>query len=63
MHQRNCRVILGLNSELLEDTFAEAECSNVDSDGVEHAEIQKSDEHDKYPVLRKGINLPKTNSE
>ena len=60
MHQRSCRVILELNSELLKDMFTETE---VDNDSVEHVEIQESDEHDEYFVLRKGINLPKTNSE
>ena len=63
MHQRSCRVILGLNSELLEDMFNVAECNNVHNDSVEHTETPNSDEHDEYPVLRKGINLPKTNSE
>jgi hypothetical protein len=66
MHQRSCRVILGLNSELLEDLFEQAESNNVDSedvDDVRHAENLNSNEHDEYPKLRRGINLPKTNSE
>ena len=66
MHQRSCRVILGLNSELLEDLFEQAESNNVDSedvDDVRHAENLNSNEHDEYPKLRRGINIPKTNSE
>ena len=60
MHQRSCRLILELNIELLEDMFVEAERSNIDSDSVEHAEFQNSDEHEEYHVLRKSINLTST---
>ena len=63
MHQRSCQVIFGLNSELLESVFHEAECNNVDSENIEHTETENCNEHDEYPELRKGINLPKSNSE
>ena len=63
MHQRSCQVIFGLNSELLENVFNEVECNNVDSGDIEHTETQNCNEHDKYPELRKSINLPKSNSE
>ena len=63
MHQRSCQVIFGLNSELLENVFDEAECNNVDSEDIEHTETPNYNEHDEYPELRKGINLPKSNSE
>ena len=63
MHQRSCQVIFGLNSELLENVFDETECNNVDSEDIEHTETQNCSEHNEYPELRKGINLPKSNSE
>ena len=63
MHQRSCQVIFGLNNELLESVFHEAECNNVDSEDIEHTETENCNEHDEYPELRKGINLTKSNSE
>ena len=45
------------------DAFDEAECNNFDSEDIEHTETQNCNERDEYPELRKGINLPKSNSE
>ena len=65
MHQRSCRVIHGLNDELYNDI---EEQINIDSENV--PELNQSTSHEESPVndndvpdLRKGIKLPKSNSE
>ena len=68
MHQRSCQVILGLNNELLRDMFDQEErCSDIytdNQDDISNSPVQSDDnENAQYPQLKKGINLPKTNSE
>ena len=65
MHQRSCRVIHGLNDELYNDI---EEQINIDSENA--PELNQSTSHEESPVndndipnLRKGIKLPKSNSE
>ena len=65
MHQRSCRVIHGLNDELYNDI---EEQINIDSENV--PELNQSTSHEEsrvndndVPNLRKGIKLPKSNSE
>ena len=65
MHQRSCRVIHGLNDELYNEI---EEQINIDSENV--PELNQSTSHEESPVndndvpnLRKGIKLPKSNSE
>ena len=63
MHQRSCRVILGLNEELLEDVFEQEQCNN-DCKGylnnICNDTTHNDDQDDEHPELKKGINLPKT---
>ena len=67
MHQRSCRVIHGLNDELLADL---EELSTKDSgDGSVHSTAEDIDnmanntENQSFPALKKGINLPKSDAE
>ena len=65
MHQRSCRVIHGLNNELcadLEEQTADNNTEGVLSDD-EVATNLSTTENDTIPVLKKGINLPKRDSE
>ena len=64
MHQRSCHVIHGLNNELCADLE-----ENIEDN---HTEILTDDnantslnivENETFPVLKKGINLPKKDSE
>ncbi len=66
MHQRSCRVILGLNEELLEHVIEQEQSSNdcrgdLNEIGNDTTFIDNQD--DEYPELKKGINLSKTDSE
>jgi hypothetical protein len=64
MHQRSCRVIHGLNSELCSDI--EEQAADNSTDGVltvGEANNTNLAENDTSPVLKKGINLPKRDSE
>ena len=66
MHQRSCMVILGLNNELLKDVLEQEESNNdcmEDLDDITNIEANDTNQDDEYPELKKGINLPKTNSE
>ena len=67
MHQRSCRVIHGLNDELLADL---EELSTEDSgNGSFHSTAEDIDnmanntENQSFPALKKGINLPKSDAE
>ncbi len=65
-HQRSCRVILRLNEELLEHVIEQEQSSNdcrsdLNEIGNDTTFIDNQD--DEYPELKKGINLPKTDSE
>ena len=60
MHQRSCRVILGLNNEFLKDIFEE-ECNNECQKVINESDTMSAncpDQEEEYPELRKGINLP-----
>ena len=64
MHQRSCRVIHGLNNELC----ADLEEQNVDdnTEGVladDEVTNLTTTENETSPILKKGIKLPKTDSE
>ena len=66
MHQRSCRVIMGLNKELLENVFEQEESNNNcagDLDDIDTTSVYNTNQEAEYPELKKGINLPKTNSE
>ena len=66
MHQRSCRVIMGLNKELLENVFEQEESNNNcagDLDDIDTTSVYNTNQEEEYPELKKGINLPKTNSE
>ena len=58
MHQRSCRVIHGLNSELRSDLDENNEDTNLDV----HCNTSEN-EIDEFPSLKKGINLPKSEGE
>ena len=67
MHQRSCRVIHGLNDELLANL---EELSTKDSgNGSVHSTAEDIDnmannaENQSFPALKKGINLPKSDAE
>ena len=66
MHQRSCRVIMGLNKELLENVLEQEESDNNcagDLDDIDTTSVYNTTQEEEYPELKKGINLPKTNSE
>ena len=65
MHQRSCRVLHGLNDELLTD-LEQQSIENTDS--ATHATHSTVEEihignDQSFPVLKKGINLPKSDAE
>ena len=66
MHRRSCRVIMGLNKELLENVFEQEESNNNcagDLDEIDATSVYNTNQEEEYPELKKGLNLPKTNSE
>ena len=66
MHQRSCKVISGLNEELLEDLKNQEESNNDDRVNLNNGFVDSNttNEHvEKYPQLKPGINLPKSDSE
>ena len=66
MHQRSCRVIHGLNNELCADleeqTTDNTEDVRMDNVATDNANLT-STENDETPMLKKGVNLPKQESE
>ncbi|XP_028412518.1 uncharacterized protein LOC114535400 [Dendronephthya gigantea] len=66
MHQRNCQVILGLNNELVDNIFEHEECNNICGENLNDLDSTSNPNTNygkEYPELKKGINLPKTDSE
>ena len=66
MHQRSCKIISGLNEELLEDLKNQDESNNDDTVNLNNGFVDSNttNEHvEKYPQLKPGINLPKSDSE
>ena len=57
---------MGLNKELLENVFEQEESNNNcagDLDDIDTTSVYNTNQEEEYPELKKGINLPKTNSE
>jgi hypothetical protein len=57
---------MGLNKELLENVFEHEESNNNcagDLDDIDTTSVYNSNQEEEYPLLKKGINVPKTNSE
>ena len=66
MHQCSCKVISGLNDELLEDLKNQEESNNDDTVNLNNGFVDSNttNEHvEKYPQLKPSINLPKSDSE
>ena len=64
MHQRSCRVIQGLNNELCADPEEQITDNNTDTAvDKELNTISNRVNIEEIPVLKKGINLPKRDSE
>ena len=64
MHQRSCRVIQGLNNELCADLEEQITDNNTDTAVDEELNtISNRVNIEEIPVLKKGINLPKRDSE
>ncbi|CAB4027255.1 Hypothetical predicted protein [Paramuricea clavata] len=65
MHQRSCQVIHGLNDELCADL--EEQITTDNSENISENEHNGNDintvNYDSFPELKKGINLPKNDSE
>ena len=65
MHQRSCRVIQGLNDELLTDLEQQSTENNTSTEGLleEVNAIENHPSEHSFPELKKGINLPKNDAE
>ena len=64
MHKRSCRVIQGLNNELCADLEEQITDNNTDTAVDEELNtISNRVNIEEIPVLKKGINLPKSDSE
>jgi hypothetical protein len=64
MHQRSCRVISGLNTELRADL--DEENNNICAEDISNnAQCNSNVEetHEEFPLLKKGINLPQNDKE
>ena len=64
MHQRSCRVILGLNNELRADL--DEENNNICPDDISNnvqCNSNAGETHEEFPFLKKGINLPQSDKE
>lgn len=64
MHQRSCRVILGLNNELCTDLEEQIDdnSANIPTDDQSNTSVAVDNE-ESSPILKNGINLPKSDSE
>ena len=63
-HQRSCRVILGLNNELRADL--DEENNNICPDNISNnaqCNSNAGENHEEFPFLKKGINLPQSDKE
>ena len=68
MHQRSCRVIHGLNDELLTDleqqSTENSTTNNSTHSTCEETDVMENIASDQYfPVLKKGVKLPKSDAE
>ena len=67
MHQRSCRVIHGLNDELLADLEEQSTKDSANTSVYSTAEdtdnMANNIENQSFPVLKKGINLPKSDAD
>ena len=65
MHQRSCQVIHGLNDELCKDLEEQitADSSENYSENDHSVNVSDFGNDECYPELKKGINLPKSESE
>ena len=67
MHQRNCRVIHGLNDELLADLEEQSTKDSANTSVYSTAEdtdnMANNIKNQSFPVLKKGINLPKSDAD
>ena len=64
MHQRSCRVILGLNNELRADL--DEENNDIYPDDISNnaqCNSNAGETHEEFPFLKKGINLPQSDKE
>ena len=64
MHQRSCRVILGLNNELRADLNEET--NNICSEDISkntQCSSNTDETHEEFPFLKKGTNLPRSDQE
>ena len=64
MHHRSCRVILGLNNELRADL--DEENNNICPDDISNnaqCNSNAGENHEEFPFLKKGINLPQSDKD
>jgi hypothetical protein len=65
MHQRSCQVIHGLNDELCADLEEQITTDNTEniSENEHNGNDINTVNYESFPELKKGINLPKNDSE